>query len=196
VGFQVDTLLDFHPGRVKCKPPWPDCTFLLHHTALLLHFFTALYCTFNVTALLHLKISRQLHFVPPLLHCTALCATFTARYCTLRHLHLYALPLYCTILHVYCTFTAPYCTFTALLLHHTALLLHPAALSRPFHSKFNNFQIKKVESIHDCCPFALGAWGTIRVRTAWGWGGVGVGGGGDGRWGANDKNTLSANVYF
>jgi hypothetical protein len=101
----------------------------VHTSSTFLHVFTAPYCTFtallyftllHVTALSHLKIARQLHFLPPLLpvlhfvpsllHCTALCATFTC---------------------MHYQFTAPllhlYCTFTALLLHPTAHLLHPTA---------------------------------------------------------------------
>ena len=140
-------------------------------------YFTALYCTFapentqGTCTLLHLYCTL-LHLVPPLpvcivtlLHFTALYCTFvlhhTALYCTFTALYCTFTAPYCLLLHFYCTFTAPYCT-----------LLHPTTLSRPFHSKFNNLQITKVESLHDCCSFALNAWGTSRVRT--GWGGVGV----------------------
>jgi hypothetical protein len=68
---------------------------------------------------------------------------------------------------------------TALLLHFYCTLLHVQDLFIP-----NSIisKSKKVEALHDCRPFALGAWGTIRVRTGWGVVGVrGVGGmGGEG----------------
>jgi len=126
VGLTIGTLLDFHSGGVNLKFLLAQlyCTFFLRLCQTALHFSTAFCCT-----LLHFCTWNSQ------VNCTIL-----HFYCILLHLVsplLYALPLYCTLLHTVLHFyTAPYCTllhFYCTWLYHTSLQVYCSL----FHFEFS-----------------------------------------------------------